>query len=90
MIFLLRKSDIVRIAHSDILFAKSNLSLGEAKYNYEVISLSLLNRTCVANRTEKPQPNSVEVFLGGASEMKIELKFKLIFAKSHLTKLLTC
>ena len=53
VIFLPCKSDIVRFAHSDILFAKSNLSLGEAKYNYEVISLSLLNRTCVANRTKE-------------------------------------
>jgi hypothetical protein len=58
---------------SDILFAKSNLSLGEAKYHYEVISLSLLNRTCVANRTEKPQPSSAEVFLGAGSEIKIEV-----------------
>lgn len=70
MIFLPCKSDIVRIAHSDILFAKSNLSLGEAKYHYVVISLSLLNRTCVANRTEKPQPNSsTEVFLGGEEKI---------------------
>ena len=62
----------VRLAHSDILFAKSNLSLGVAKYHYEVISLSLLNRACVANRTEKPQPSSVEVFLGAEQEMEIE------------------
>ena len=67
MIFLPCKSDIVRLAHSDILFAKSNLSLGEAKYHYEVISLSLLNRACEANRTEKPQPSSAEVFLGAGS-----------------------
>ena len=69
MIFLPYKSDIVRIAHSGILFAKSNLSLGVAKYHYEVISLSLLNIACVANRTEKPQPCSVEVFLGAESEI---------------------
>ena len=58
-------SDITRFTRSDILFASSNLQLGEAKYHCVSNITGLSNRTCEANRTKKPQPKSVEVFLWG-------------------------
>jgi hypothetical protein len=43
-----------------------------------------------AEAKQKRQAQVLSFCFGGVSEMKIEQRFKLIFARSPLTKLLTC
>ncbi len=87
---LLRQSDIMQcivilLVSLVVIFylLKVNYLLAKPNITAKAITLSLLNRTCKANRTEKPQPNSVEVFLGAGRGIRTPVAFGLTVFKTY-------